>query len=101
MANGGFTNAIPWGDSHHEELEKRLGSMMAIAVIGDDLPELHNSVELDPDLTDSDGVPAPARRFLRHLTVDVWTISFFPCIERSKAYHDVPLGNPPARVDRH
>ena len=49
----------PWGDSHHEELEKRLGSMMAIAVIGDDLPELHNSVELDPDLTDSDGVPAP------------------------------------------
>ena len=32
---------------------------MAIAVIGDDLPELHNSVDLDPDLTDSDGVPAP------------------------------------------
>ena len=59
VANGGFTNAIPWGDSHHEELEKRLGSMMAIAVIGDDLPELHNSVDLDPNLTDSDGVPAP------------------------------------------
>jgi len=59
VANGGFTSPIPWGEGHHEELEKRLGSMMAIAVIGEDLPELHNTVDLDPDLTDSDGIPAP------------------------------------------
>ena len=59
VANGGFTDAIPWGEDHHEEFEKRLGSMMGMAVIGEDLPEEHNRVELDPDLTDADGIPAP------------------------------------------
>lgn len=59
VANGGFTDAIPWGENHHKELEKRLGSMMGMAVIGEDLPEEHNRVELDPDLTDADGIPAP------------------------------------------
>jgi choline dehydrogenase-like flavoprotein len=59
VANGGFANAIPWGDGHHKELEKRLGSMMGIAVIGEDLPELHNMIDLDPELTDTDGIPAP------------------------------------------
>ena len=59
VANGGFANAIPWGDGHHKELEKRFGSMMGIAVIGEDLPELHNMIDLDPELTDTDGIPAP------------------------------------------
>jgi len=59
VANGGFTNAIPWGNGHHKELETRLGSMMGMAVIGEDLPELHNMIDLDPVLTDSDGIPAP------------------------------------------
>jgi len=36
-----------------------LGSMMGIAVIGEDLPELHNMIDLDPELTDTDGIPAP------------------------------------------
>jgi choline dehydrogenase-like flavoprotein len=59
IANGGFTGPIPWGADHHEELGKRLGSMMGMAVIGEDLPELHNMIDLDPELTDSDGIPAP------------------------------------------
>lgn len=59
VANGGFTDAIPWGENHHAELEKRLGSMMGMAVIGEDLPEEHNRVELDPEITDADGIPAP------------------------------------------
>ena len=63
VAKGGFTNRVPWGQGHHEELEKRLGSTMGMAVIGEDLPELHNTVDLDPDLTDSDGIPAPRIRY--------------------------------------
>jgi choline dehydrogenase-like flavoprotein len=59
VANGGFADAVPWGEGHHDALEKRLGSMMGMAVIGEDLPELHNTVDLDPELTDSDGIPAP------------------------------------------
>jgi choline dehydrogenase-like flavoprotein len=63
IAKGGFGEPIPWGEGHHEELEKRLGSTMGIAVIGEDLPELHNTVDLDPQLTDSDGIPAPRIRY--------------------------------------
>ena len=59
IANGGFTDPIPWGEHHHTELSKRFGSMMGIAVIGEDLPEIHNTVDLDPELSDSDGIPAP------------------------------------------
>ncbi len=59
IANGGFRDPVPWGEGHHVELEKRLGSVMAMAVIGEDLPEEHNTVDLDPELTDSDGIPAP------------------------------------------
>jgi len=58
-AKGGFRDPVPWGEGHHEELEKRLGSVMGMAVIGEDLPEEHNMVDLDPELTDSDGIPAP------------------------------------------
>ena len=63
VARGGFTDPVPWGKGHHAELEKRLGSMMGIAVIGEDLPEHHNTVDLDPELTDSDGIPAPRIRY--------------------------------------
>jgi choline dehydrogenase-like flavoprotein len=59
VARGGFRDPVPWGDGHHTELQNRLGSMMSLAVIGEDLPELHNSVDLDPEMTDSDGIPAP------------------------------------------
>ena len=33
--------------------------MITLAVTGEDLPEPHNRVVLDPQLTDSDGIPAP------------------------------------------
>ena len=44
-------------------------------VVAEDLPEEHNRVTLDPDLTDSDGIPAPkityrlgdnSRKMLKH-----------------------------------
>ena len=59
VARGGFRDPVPWGKGHHTELQNRLGSMMSLAVIGEDLPELHNTVDLDPEMTDSDGIPAP------------------------------------------
>ena len=54
---GGQT--VPWGRDHQRVFTERFGRTMTIAVIGEDLPELHNSVTLDPVLTDGDGIPAP------------------------------------------
>jgi choline dehydrogenase-like flavoprotein len=50
---------IPWGANHHREFAARFGRTIGIAIIVEDLPEAHNSVTLDPDLKDSDGIPAP------------------------------------------
>jgi choline dehydrogenase-like flavoprotein len=50
---------IPWGPGHHEAFEKRFDHVASIGVMCEDLPELHNTVTLDPDLVDSDGIPAP------------------------------------------
>lgn len=50
---------IPWGQGHHEafrRLHNRISGMVAIC---EDLPELHNRVTLDPELTDAHGIPAP------------------------------------------
>jgi choline dehydrogenase-like flavoprotein len=66
---------IPWGSRHHAAMKERLGRTITIAVIGEDLPESHNTVTLDPVLADSDGIPAPkisytlsdnSRRMLDH-----------------------------------
>jgi choline dehydrogenase-like flavoprotein len=50
---------VPWGQDHHRaygELFDRNAGMVAIC---EDLPDERNSVTLDPDLQDSDGIPAP------------------------------------------
>ncbi|MCH8102527.1 MAG: GMC family oxidoreductase [Chloroflexi bacterium] len=59
LARGGFADAIPWGEAHHDEFARQFGKTMALAVIGEDLPELHNEVVLDTDLVDGAGIPAP------------------------------------------
>jgi len=56
---GLMENPMPWGAAHHDVLGMTFGRMGAIGVISDDLPEEHNTVTLDPELTDSDGIPAP------------------------------------------
>jgi choline dehydrogenase-like flavoprotein len=59
-AMSGYGNgSIPWGPGHHEAFAKRFDHVASIAIIGEDLPEAHNTVTLDPDLVDSDGIPAP------------------------------------------
>ena len=50
---------ISWGDSHSESFSERLGHTATLCVIGEDLPEVHNTVTLDASLTDSDGIPSP------------------------------------------
>jgi choline dehydrogenase-like flavoprotein len=56
---GMSSGRIPWGAGHHEafaELFDRTAGMVAIC---EDLPESHNRVSLDAELTDSNGIPAP------------------------------------------
>jgi len=53
------TGRVPWGAGHHEayaEIWDRTAGMVAIC---EDLPEACNRVTLDPELVDSDGIPAP------------------------------------------
>ena len=56
---GVFSGLIPWGDGHHDayrEMHNRISGMVAIC---EDLPEEHNTVTIDPELKDSNGIPAP------------------------------------------
>ncbi len=57
--NGYERGDIPWGRGHHAAFRKHFGTNVACSVCVEDLPELHNTVTLDPELTDSDGIPAP------------------------------------------
>src|SRR5215475_13035681 len=59
-AVGGLGNQfLPWGADHRRLFDARWDRGISVAVIGDDLPEEHNRVVLDPDLVDADGIPAP------------------------------------------
>ena len=50
---------VQWGQGHHEAFMERFAKSSLLAVIGEDLPEEHNRVELDPKLKDLNGIPAP------------------------------------------
>jgi choline dehydrogenase-like flavoprotein len=50
--------AVPWGESHHQIMNRRFPHAVGMSVLCDDLPEEHNRIELDPGLTDSHGIPA-------------------------------------------
>ncbi len=72
---GHHTGQIPWGPGHHEAFERRFDHSASVVVMAEDLPEAHNRVTLDPELVDSNGIPAPkisytlsenSRRILEH-----------------------------------
>jgi choline dehydrogenase-like flavoprotein len=75
-ANGGSVgDRVPWGREHRRAYAERFDRTITVAVIGEDLPEPENRVDLDPALTDSNGIPAPrvsyrlsenSRRMLDH-----------------------------------
>ena len=55
----GVDDPIPWGDAHREKFDQLYPFSAGLTVVTEDLPEESNCVTLDPDLTDSDGIPAP------------------------------------------
>lgn len=61
FALGGFgiDNPIPWGAEHRDVMDNVYPNLASLTVVTEDLPEEVNCVTLDPDLTDSDGIPAP------------------------------------------
>ncbi len=50
---------VPWGAAHHQEFKERFGRAVGLTIMTEDLPEETNMVTLDPELTDSNGIPAP------------------------------------------
>lgn len=56
---GMMTGRIPWGEDHHRAYRELFNRITGMVAICEDLPELHNTVTLDPDLVDSNGIPAP------------------------------------------
>lgn len=55
----GIDDPIPWGTAHRSIIDEIYPYCAGLTVVTEDLPEETNCVTLDPDLTDSDGVPAP------------------------------------------
>jgi len=43
---------VAWGSGHHQEFKDRFGHSAGIVIMTEDLPEEHNRVTLDPELTD-------------------------------------------------
>jgi choline dehydrogenase-like flavoprotein len=48
-----------WGPDHHLLFRERFGRGQSWGLFGEDLPNEDNRVEIDDELTDSSGVPAP------------------------------------------
>jgi choline dehydrogenase-like flavoprotein len=49
---------VPWGAQHHRAMTDLYDHTATLVAITEDLPEECNTVTLDPELTDSDGIPA-------------------------------------------
>ena len=52
------TASVPWGEKHHEEFSKIFPHQVGLTVLADDLPEETNTVELDNEVVDSNGIAA-------------------------------------------
>ncbi len=72
---GAASGRIPWGREHHRAFRATFQHHASMLGICEDLPEAHNRVTLDPELTDAHGIPAPrieyrlsenSRRMLEH-----------------------------------
>jgi choline dehydrogenase-like flavoprotein len=50
---------LPWGAAHHGAMRRRFPHVIRVTVLGEDLPQDANRVELDPQVRDSSGIPAP------------------------------------------
>jgi hypothetical protein len=48
-----------WGREHHRHVKERFGHCLSWGIFGEDLPDERNRVELDRELVDGAGLPAP------------------------------------------
>jgi choline dehydrogenase-like flavoprotein len=48
-----------WGAEHHRRVKERFGHCLSWGIFGEDLPDEQNRVELDGELVDAAGLPAP------------------------------------------
>ena len=55
----GNINNVMWGKEHHNEFKRRFKKSLGMAIISEDLPELHNRVEIDESKIDKNGIPLP------------------------------------------
>lgn len=77
---GTMSGRIPFGAGHHAEFRRRVNRHTGMVAICEDLPELHNTVTLDPDLKDAHGIPAPKLNY--RLADNSWRMLDF-AIERA------------------
>ena len=56
---GMLSERIPWGEGHHDAYRAMFNHIIGMSAICEDLPEEHNRVTLDPELTDAHGIPSP------------------------------------------
>ena len=55
---GMATGSLPWGEGYHAAFAEQFDKSATIVAVCEDLPEEHNCVTLDPELVDSNGIPA-------------------------------------------
>jgi choline dehydrogenase-like flavoprotein len=76
-----MTRSYPWGDNpiwgpcFHQNMRKRLGHSAMWGIIAEDLPDESNRVVLDPDLKDTDGIPAP--RIIYRMSENSYRLLYF------------------------
>lgn len=56
---GAFSGRLPWGEGHHAAYRKLHNRICGMVGICEDLPEETNTVTIDPELVDTDGIPCP------------------------------------------
>ncbi|MFG2056156.1 GMC family oxidoreductase [Micromonospora sp. NPDC048930] len=59
-------NVAPWGAGHRKFFNEHFGRHALVYVQGEDLPVPTNRVTLDPEVTDSSGLPAPHVHYELH-----------------------------------
>jgi choline dehydrogenase-like flavoprotein len=62
-ALGGYMARIPWGRAHHAGFADAFAHSVSLTITAEDLPDADNRVTLNPAMTDSDGLPAPALHY--------------------------------------
>lgn len=48
-----------WGDEHKRRTKQLFSHIVGLSSVGEQLPDIHNKVTLDPDVKDSFGLPVP------------------------------------------